>query len=370
MSQDSDGAVDQLLKVLERLPFVGGLRRDIGSLRAVLYARRAPRVMVLGRPGSGRSRLANALLGKDALPIDESLTQNEWIRVDAHGARIDWMEVMLGAHDADVDERLARSLGEAHPDIVLLAVAPRDVNHDLGGLLDEAAKVQALVERMGETPPPLVALLTRADEIPPARTEARAWPDEKLQAIDVGRQRLETALGEHHLKHTRALAVAAPVDGHDGLHLHQLTESIFETLPEAAHLEGARALDLADEARRRVANRVVQSASAVALTVGLAPVPLSDAFFIAPLQVVMVSAVAHLGGRPWDRKAAFEWIASMGIVGGAGLGFRWGAQQLVKLVPGAGTLVSAGVAGAGTAALGQSAIAYFLRTGPKELPPG
>jgi uncharacterized protein (DUF697 family) len=326
--------------------------------------------MVLGRPGSGRSRLANALLGKDALPTAQALEQNRWIRVDAHGARIDWIEVLLGAHDAASDERLARALGEAHPDIVLLAIAPRDVDADLGALLDEAAKVQALVERMGESAPPLVALLTRVDEIPPPGTAERAWPDEKLQTIDLGRQRLEAALGAHHLKWARVLAVAVPPGDRDPLHLHQLTETIFDALPEAAYLEGARALVLAGEARRRVANRVVESTSTLALTIGLAPVPLSDAFFIAPLQVVMVSAVAHLGGRPWDKKAAFEWIASMGIVGGAGLGFRWGAQQLVKLVPGAGTLISAGVAGAGTAALGQSAIAYFLREGAKELTAG
>ena len=47
-------------------------------------------------------------------------------------------------------------------------------------------------------------------------------------------------------------------------------------------------------------------------------------------------------------------------MGGAAFGMRWGAQQLVKLVPGAGTLVSASVAGAGTLALGKSAVSYFV----------
>jgi uncharacterized protein (DUF697 family) len=48
------------------------------------------------------------------------------------------------------------------------------------------------------------------------------------------------------------------------------------------------------------------------------------------------------------------------VVGGAGLGLRWTAQQLVKLVPGAGSIVSASIAGAGTTALGKSAMTYFL----------
>jgi uncharacterized protein (DUF697 family) len=81
----------------------------------------------------------------------------------------------------------------------------------------------------------------------------------------------------------------------------------------------------------------------------------------------MVTGVAYLSGRPWDRKAGAEWIASVGVVGGAGFGLRWGAQQLVKLIPGAGSLVGAGVAGAGTLAIGRSAIAYFI-DGPGSLP--
>jgi uncharacterized protein (DUF697 family) len=190
------------------------------------------------------------------------------------------------------------------------------------------------------------------------------WPEAKTQAVDLLRQRLEDAVGERRLEPERVVAAAT---GPAELGLDTLSSAIYAALPDVARLEGARALSRADEARRSLANQIVHSCSTMALTIGLAPVPLSDAFVIAPLQVVMVSAVAHLGGRPWDRKAALEWMGSMGIVGGAGMGFRWTAQQLVKLIPGAGYLVSAGVAGAGTATLGQSAIAYFLREGPKEL---
>ena len=50
------------------------------------------------------------------------------------------------------------------------------------------------------------------------------------------------------------------------------------------------------------------------------------------------------------------------LVGGLGMGLRFSAQTIAKLVPGAGNVVSAGVAGAGTTAMGQSAIRYFLRS--------
>jgi len=67
-----------------------------------------------------------------------------------------------------------------------------------------------------------------------------------------------------------------------------------------------------------------------------------------------------VSGRPWRAGAVAEWLGSLGIVGGAGFGLRWAAQQLVKLVPGAGSMISASVAAAGTAALGHSAVAYFV----------
>jgi len=367
VSQTPDGAVEQLLKVLEKLPFVSTLKRDVQSLRSVLYERRAPRVAALGRAGSGRSQLGNALLGKDALPIDKPIAPGEWVRVDAHGSRLDWLEIApaSGGQAEAREERLSRALGEAQPDMLLIAVTPADLAGEVSAVLDLAADVSGRIEAQGEERPPVIAVLTRADEVPPMGTTAKPWPDEKNQAVDLLRQRLEDAIGERKLESKATVATAT---GETKLGIEELTSFMYDALPEEARLEGARALSAAQDERRSLANQIVHSCSTMALTIGLAPVPLSDAFVIAPLQVVMVSAVAHLGGRPWDRKAAVEWMGSMGVVGGAGMGLRWTAQQLVKLVPGAGYLVSAGVAGAGTATLGQSAIAYFLREGPKELP--
>jgi len=364
--------VEQLLDVLEKLPFVSTLKRDIESLRSVLYERRAPRIAAVGRPGSGRSRLGNALLGKDALPTDRPMAPGQWLRVDAHGSRIDWLEIdpQNGEEPSSKDDRgatlplLDRALAEAVPDVVLVPIAPGELDDDQTAGLDAVSELLARVGAFYETPPPIIAVLSRVDEVPPAIEGADPWPEEKLQAIDLLRQRLEAAVRERGLGVRAVLATSAAGD----VGIEELSSLIFAELPETARLEGARALGRATGARRGVANQIVHSCSTLALTIGLAPVPLSDAFIIAPLQVVMVSAIAHLGGSPWDRKAALEWIGSMGVVGGTGMGLRWTAQQLVKLIPGAGTLVSAGIAGAGTATLGQGAIAYFLGEGPKGLP--
>jgi uncharacterized protein (DUF697 family) len=162
-------------------------------------------------------------------------------------------------------------------------------------------------------------------------------------------------------------AVGGWADPRGGFGMDALAEAIFDRLPPQAQLEAGRAFIAAGPARQRLARDVVSSASALAATVAVTPVPLSDIWLLGPLQVAMVGTIAHLSGRDWNRKTIVEWITSMGLVGGAGLGFRWGAQQLIKLVPGAGSLVSAGVAGAGTLALGRSATSYFL-SGPAARP--
>jgi len=378
VTESPHGAVEQLLDVLEKLPFVSTLKRDIQSLRSVLYERRAPRIAAVGRPGSGRSRLGNALLGKDALPTDRPMAPGQWLRVDAHGSRIDWLEIdpqntqdTQDTQEPSSDDDpgaapplLDRALAEAVPDVVLVPIAPRELDDHQTAGLDAVSELLGRIGAFYETPPPIIAVLSRVDEVPPATEGADPWPEEKLQAIDLLRQRLEAAVRERGLDVRAVLAASAAGDSG----IEELSTVIFAELPETARLEGARALGRATGARRGVANQIVHSCSTLALTIGLAPVPLSDAFIIAPLQVVMVSAIAHLGGGPWDRKAALEWIGSMGVVGGTGMGLRWTAQQLAKLIPGAGTLVSAGIAGAGTATLGQGAIAYFLGDGPKELP--
>ncbi|MGB5681446.1 MAG: hypothetical protein WBM47_06315, partial [Polyangiales bacterium] len=152
-------------------------------------------------------------------------------------------------------------------------------------------------------------------------------------------------------------AVSA-ISGHG---LDGLSEAIVLALPEVARLEAARALTRATEARLRIGNEIVQACTAVSVTVGLTPIPFSDMVVLGPLQAMMVSSLAYLSGRGWDKKTVAEWVGSLGVVGGLGMGLRFSAQTIAKLVPGAGNVVSAGVAGAGTTAMGQSAIKYFLR---------
>lgn len=355
----------ELLQVLDRLPFVSNLRKDITSLRDVIYKRRAPRLAVVGTTGSGKSRLLNALLAKPALLSADAATlaHGRWGHIDAAGSRIDWLEVEADA--PPTADELSRSLGEAPPDVVLYVARVGEVDDGLAPGLETLGALMNDLAKTGAPKPPLVAVLTQIDRLP-----LRASMPDATVTTDLEEQRIRKLMTDRALAPDAVVSIAAPdlVEAGPigaGVGLDALAELLVGKLPGEAQLEAARALVHAKAARKRVATSIVYSTSALALTVGLMPVPLSDVAIIAPLQMVMVSSIAHLGGSAWDAKAIAQWLASMGVVGTAGLGFRFAAQQLVKLIPGAGTLVSGGVAGAGTAALGRSAVAWFIDRGAR-----
>ena len=91
---------------------------------------------------------------------------------------------------------------------------------------------------------------------------------------------------------------------------------------------------------------------------------LPDIYILLVLQSVLVSLIASLSGRDISLDTAKEFILSLGGVVGAGFTFRLIAQQGSKLInavwPGVGSAVSSGIAAAGTAAIGRSAIMYYI----------
>ena len=335
-------ALDQLVRVLDRVPLVSGVKNDLSGLRSLLYRRRPPRIAALGLAGSGRSTLLRALIERE--PASEPLRaeHGQWIHIEHAGAKVDWLEL-------DVDDPAARSrwkaaLEQNAPDLVFLTFEPNN-RKDIERVVEHAKSLLPEVPD-GTGPLRVFSLLTHADLI--GRGEAD---------IEAARNELEARLVDSGLTADPARAVSAI----SGYGLAPLSEAILLAIPEEARLEGARALTRAKEGRVRIGNEIVQACTAVSVTVGLTPIPLSDMVLLGPLQAMMVSSVAYLSGRSWGKKTAAEWLGSLGVVGGIGMGLRFSAQTIAKFVPGAGNVLSAGVAGAGTTAMGQSAIKYFLK---------
>ena len=330
MSSSNEG-LEELLKVLEKVPFVSSVTRDVGLLKRVVYERRPPRLMVIGEAPDRASVL-------QSLGAQHVTFEGTWSRFEDRHRVVDVLESGVGLTGA------SQALAALQPDVILMISESSRVEGGVGDLLEAVLRVSSLSPGDDVQVPAVIPVLVTS---------------ENDLLGDVLLKQFRKQITDSAIKCEPAMEVS----GHVGV--GPLADAIARAMPDSCRIDTIRAFQVATQARRELANELVRSCSTLAITVALSPVPLSDIAIIAPLQVVMVSAVSYLSGRSWDAKSSAEWIGSLGLVGSAGLGFRWGAQQLVKLIPGAGSMISAGIAGTGTAALGRAAIRYFI--GP---PPG
>lgn len=381
-------------KVIERLPFVGTVSRELAELRGLLLDRRAPRILAIGAPESGKTSIVNALLGAEVLPApidpaseaaappeasepaseraasDEAplIQHGSWVEVKARGRQLAWLELSTEAASftGEPRRRLDNALEEHAPDVLLAIVRADRVEEELPQLVDTLTRLGDSQRRLEREPPDVLVLLSAVDRLClPVEFARPPYPADVLTRVEALIDHVADAIAKARalpagVRLARPLAIAAPGSPSLAFQIDELAEAIFERLPDAARVEAARAMPVSDESVRAIARKLTLHFSSIAVVVGLMPIPFSDAVALVPTQGLMVTAIAYVAGQPWDRRAALEWLGSLGVMGGTAVGLRWGAQQLLKFWPGGGTLISASVAGVGTQALGASAIAYFI----------
>lgn len=398
---DRTGRTDagDLFTLIERLPFVGTAAKELAQLRALLVDRRAPRILALGTEGAGKSALVNALLGAEVLPAlprdtsadqpaktepgDEAkpeepseseqgfpaglpITHGSWVRMATRGRQLAWLELRTnGERSRETTRLLENAMDEHLPDLVLVVLRAERLETDLP---ETARALKELYELFGsrDAAPRVLAVLVGADELcKPVEFATPPYPVDAIARIDRATLLAKTSLEAARpvtsgVEIGRAIPCASTIEPGRRWNLDEVADAMFTRLPDATKVEAVRALPVADAHVRDVARKVVLHFASIAVVVGLMPIPFSDAVALLPTQALMVTAVAYVAGQPWDRRAALEWVGSLGVMGGTAVGLRWGAQQLLKLWPGGGTLISASVAGVGTEALGLSAIKYFV----------
>jgi small GTP-binding protein len=151
-----------------------------------------------------------------------------------------------------------------------------------------------------------------------------------------------------------------------GISAKKGTNVAEQLVPQLIEVQPALAVALGRELpifRRQAANRVIKQSMAMSMLVGAEPIPFIDIPMLLTKQIQLVLRIAAIYGEPLDAKHARELIGA--IMGGFGLRFlaQQGARMVVgdaaKAIPGAGSVVAASIAAAGTWAMGQVLIQYF-----------
>jgi uncharacterized protein (DUF697 family) len=321
-------AYEKLTALLDKLP--GSLQepilRELDPIKEIFLRQRPPRIAVLGEQDIELPAFLNALAGRPVLHAP--LMRGPWTAVRGTGT----IEL------ADL-----RGSGA-------LSGPPADLYFYLGsrsaGLASDARRAAEILAdappREGGSPAGL-AVVVLGDQSDTAHVLAAL--------ADAGAS--SAVVFSTHLPRTGLEA------GFDEAQRSGLGDRLCDYLPEDAQLELARFFG-ARGAQARLAGTVLKAFGAVAGVIGMQPIPLADFPILLSLQMFMVSLIIYVSGRDFSLRLAGEFAASLGIGFGAGLVFRETARTAAKLLPVWGHMISGGVAGAGTYALGRAAIAYFI----------
>lgn len=320
-------AYDKLAALLGKLPgsLQGPILRELEPIKEIFLRQRAPRVCVLGEASVELPAFINALAGRPVLHAP--IVRGPWTPVHGHGT-VEW-----------ADLRGPGQLSGEPADIFLLIATPSFAVADARRAAEVLA---AALPREGGSASGL-AVLTLGNEEDNARVLSVLAEAGASSAVV-----FSTHMAHHGI-----------VGGFPAGARASLGDRLCDYLPEDAQLEMARFLG-ARGAQARLAATVLKAFGAVAGVIGMQPIPLADFPVLLTLQMFMVSLIIYVSGRDFSLKLAGEFAASLGIGFGAGLVFRETARAAVKVLPIWGNMISGGVAGAGTYAIGRAAIAYYI----------
>jgi uncharacterized protein (DUF697 family) len=145
------------------------------------------------------------------------------------------------------------------------------------------------------------------------------------------------------------------------LHLHD------EMVCEASHRLVLVSMLAHQASRERLVSELITQLANTAAWLGLTPIPFSDVAAITPVQVLLVCRVAAAYGHRLTPAQAREFIAAIGTVAAAGMGFRglfrWLTRSLGEGLLPVKLAIGAAMAWSGTQIVGRAARLHFRRAG-------
>lgn len=143
--------------------------------------------------------------------------------------------------------------------------------------------------------------------------------------------------------------------------LDTLIQVMSEVLPDELQdtLQNVQIASL--EAKKRYAQAAVATATAAAFGEGFSPIPFSDCALLIPTQVAMIASITAIFGLDVNKSIITAFVSSTLGAGGATVAGKAIVSNLLKLIPGAGTIAGGSISGA-TAGLLTTAMgeAYIL----------
>jgi len=361
------------------------------EVRKLIEESRPPVLYLIGRSGHGKSSLINALANEKVADVGdikpttpESIKYlitfegkySNWIVIDSRG--LFETTTPEGAVRVDAIEMVKEDITKKYkPDIILHIISAPEVRN-LANDFNIFSEIMEEVKKEFGVEIPTVIIINKVDTL----GNPREWPPETFpkkaglihdcvnyvikDILSLSDDEIELItsylINGVKIKNNkcpyRAVIPVCSLEG-ETWNIENLSYFIGNELPEVAQLEFFQA-QRRRELLKRISTNIIKRFSKIAAGIGAAPIPISDIIVLTPLQLLLIAIIGGLSCREFSVDTAKEFLTASGLTIGAGVGLRYVAQQIVKLVPFAGWAVSGAIAGSGTYAIGKAAETYFF----------
>lgn len=139
--------------------------------------------------------------------------------------------------------------------------------------------------------------------------------------------------------------------------LKELISRTIEVIPKDVTKAFNNAQQVDIERKAKAARRWARRYIASTFGVGFTPIPFSDATVLVPMQISMMAHITAIFGISMERTNIASILGAVGGTGGATYLGRYIVSNLIKFIPGAGTLAGGLISG-GTASILTTALAF------------